>query len=259
MTDKLFNINCVYVIESLKDNEFKTGTHLMNDIIRYRAEQLGIRAGLITVNSKQSLFEALNVIKENLTNSNLFPYIHFEIHGCKTGFEMSSGELVVWDDIYSSFVEINYTLKNKLLVSLATCYGAYIFNIMDPLKRAPFYAYIAPVGVVLSGNLERDFTEYFDVLLTTRSFNSALEALNRISPEVPYMYHSCDLLFDYLEPRLREEYQTKHSIRKKFKDLFIQTTSPNFDRKYNRKQSRAYLREHIRKTPRALKEAKFFF
>jgi hypothetical protein len=69
------------------------------------------------------------------TGSERLLYLHFEMHGCREGLMLNSGELLSWEELYQYFVLINSRLQNQLFVSLATCFGAYIINSVDPTKK----------------------------------------------------------------------------------------------------------------------------
>jgi hypothetical protein len=138
------SFNCIYVIQSLPDHETQTGSLLYQDInIRtFRYEHL--KAKLINITSKKELQQALYDLNEAFFFQGLVPYLHFEIHGSKEGLVLKNGELVEWESLRPLLSTINYNIKNNLFVSLATCYGAYLFSAVEMTERIPFCGFVGP-------------------------------------------------------------------------------------------------------------------
>ena len=118
------------------------------------------------------------------------PYLHFEIHGNRDGLVINNGELISWVEIYEFLMPINQVLNNQLFISLATCYGAFLFNTINPFKRSPFYGFIGNAEQIPSGEIEYAFSEYFSVLLEKLDLDDALLALNDATRNAPFPYVS---------------------------------------------------------------------
>jgi hypothetical protein len=90
----------VFVIESLRTDDSKTGTDLFNDTIRPRMMQKGLenQCELMTVNSKADFFDALTKIYNQIIYSLVNPIIHLEMNGSKDGLQVTSGEVVTWQE-----------------------------------------------------------------------------------------------------------------------------------------------------------------
>lgn len=246
MSSVAFGFNSIYIIESLRPEDRKTGTNLFNDLIRYRAEQYKLHAELIIIETKEEFFNELMNIKQNLIEKKILPYLHFEVHGSENGLQLRSLEMVYWKELYKYFVDINIILRNKLFISLATCYGAYMYKVIDIESRTPFFGYVGPTHKAYPSDLEKDFYNYFDTLFGTTNFDEAIAELNKTASETPYMLNTAEMLFGYLRDYLVPQLRDKAQKRAKFTELFKRSQEdPAFKRAGNRIQARKQLKSAI--------------
>lgn len=209
------SFNCIYVIESLLKVEEQTGFLLYNDLLRYKAEQSKyFDAELKVVDSKREFYEIFNRINEDVEKRGVRPYLHFEIHGCIKGLVLNNYELVTWDELYCLFLNINILLKNHLYISLATCYGGYLFNAIDPLKKAPFFGFVGTLDTVSSFDLQVGFYEFFETLLSSRDLTAAVSALRNANPDLPVEYISIvsEAIFKHVEEKLYMQLITYNTV-----------------------------------------------
>lgn len=154
---------------------------------------------LITLDSEKHLFDTLEEIFCIALNQQMFPYIHFELHGCKEGFEISN-DLILWESLKAPLLKINKVIKNNLFISVASCYGAYLFRILSLREPCPFFGYIGPEDSIYAVDLEINFSAFFQALLMESSFDAAIESLNHTvamaSSHQKYSFLSCYGLFD---------------------------------------------------------------
>jgi len=214
--------NKIYIIESLKENDKKTGSVLYNDLIRHRVNQMdGFSAELICVDTKPSFMAALKGIFKDTDPNESRPYLHFEIHGSKDGFELTNGESVSWEELYLSFSEINGLLRNQLFISLATCFGGYLFEIIDPSRRAPFFGFVGNTSTISSWEIEIGYYEYFDTLLQTLDLDKAIESLNLANShsKVPYVPLVSGEIFHHVATKLKAQMKNRKLILSKRKQL----------------------------------------
>ena len=216
-----FNFNKIFVIESLSLDETKTGTNIFNDIIKRRIEAFPqMEAELVKVNSQNDLLNFFNKMNDEVSHNSLKPYFHFEIHGSTTGLQLNSGEDISWFQLHSYFVKINIKCKNNLWISLATCYGAYIFRIIRPTDRAPFFGYIGSWDVLYSNEIEAGFGDYFNTLLTTLDLNKSLESLNNCNTlSTEYKIYHCNAVFDQIYKRYEDESYEPEAFNDRVKTL----------------------------------------
>jgi hypothetical protein len=204
--------NFIYVIESLGTSDVKTGTNIYNDVLRYKVmRNEGFGTELLAATNKAEFIYALNEIYEKTDPLSHRPYLHFEIHGNRDGLVMNSGELISWYELYSLLVRINEKLQNQLFLSLATCYGAYLFNAISPFNRSPFFGFVGNVQEIPSGEIEYAFSEYFSALLEKLDLDEALLALNSANPNAPFPYIS--LSSNGLYTLIWEKLNAKENVR----------------------------------------------
>lgn len=181
--------NKIFVIESLPADEPQTGSDLHNDIIRRRLwAHENITSEICKINSKQEFYDLMVSIENQVENENVIPYLHFETHGNLDGFFLNSAEQVHWVELNSNLVEINFKTKNKLWISLATCYGAYIYTTYSLVRPAPFYGYIGALTELHIEDIPVSFERYFEVLLNSFDMEAAVKALNLHNPKLPVEY-----------------------------------------------------------------------
>jgi hypothetical protein len=201
---KEIGFNRIYVIESLDEDESKTGSNLYHDLLRYREYALEhVFAELVMINTKDDFRKLSTKIYNDIIRTSHIPYLHFEVHGCMEGLVLTSGERILWSELYNFCLEINRIVKNNLFVSFATCYGAYIFSIVDPTKPSPFFGYIGSPVEIYSQEIEASYNAYFEALLRSFDFNQAIDALNLANPKGQnrFVCYSSEQIFDIVSEK----------------------------------------------------------
>lgn len=221
-----FLFNKIYVVESLSTNETRTGENLYNDLLRWKVEQNEhLESQLLQVDNRNDFFSSLETIKNEITDDGKLPFIHLEIHGSidKNGLVLNSGKLVTWLELANRFREINLLTNHNLVVSLATCFGAYIYREMRLTDTAPFWGFVAPWEEVETGDVEISFNSFFDTLLNLFDFNKAIKSLNE-SNQLPYRYHfyNAEEVFDRVFSKYEGDSYSPENYRKRVHDLMSQ-------------------------------------
>src|SRR5712691_12216542 len=68
---------------------------------------------------------------------------------------LASGELFSWGELAPYLIEINKATRLRLLVFVATCFGADIATLVRPRERAPARVLIGPRETISINTLER--------------------------------------------------------------------------------------------------------
>lgn len=228
--------NSIEIIESLPECEKQTGTELFCDIVTRLCDKHGYGKNLHRPSSKKEFLDVFNSVSDKVHKSGLMPILHFEIHGSREGFELKNGEKIVWQDIQDYCRLINIKTKNQLLITLATCWGSGIINMIDISKPAPYWGYIGPKEEILNGSLMEDFSEFYSSLLSEHNLNKAIESFKYNNRRDKYVYLHCKGIFEYLiENELKGKSLDKDE---KFKRLFSKTKLeyPNLNRSDRRKK-----------------------
>ncbi len=168
------DIRNIIVIESLPVGETKTGADLYNDVIRRRIDYIQPQAIKMThsyheVKNRQELIEILKYYAINSEYMNGGIAIHFEMHGTndKQGLSLSDGSFISWKEIVDLLRIININTKNNLFITMATCFGRYLYQGVDQQQKSPYSGYISASKVVLENEIIEDFTTMYETLTDT--------------------------------------------------------------------------------------------
>jgi len=79
-------------------------------------------------------------------NSARFPVIHLSMHGSSEGLKLSSGEIILWNNLRELLIPINKAFLGNLLLSISACEGyAGIRMAMNKNNDDPFFALLGCV------------------------------------------------------------------------------------------------------------------
>src|SRR5262249_3961098 len=132
--------NTIYVIESLPDGEWKTGTELYNRVIKPGAsKEVGLFTSFTSVSDKREFIEALSSIAADCSDNCRGPLLHIESHGDDDGLVVASGDVVTWRELKPFLTRLNVQCGLNLLVVLAACSGANLVKVLDTRDRAPVW------------------------------------------------------------------------------------------------------------------------
>ena len=202
------SFNRIYVLESLRPEDRTTGSDLFADVLRWKDYAGGAQAVYQSIENKSELEVYLRIILADTLRGVVLPLIHLELHGAREGLVLSSGELITWQELVGHFREVNLACKNNLLVSLAACAGAFIYETISPQEQAPFWGFVGAWNEVVSSDVE-NFTTFFDTLLTTGNLNEAIIVLNRTVPvERQFRFYNAEAVFE----RVRRAYTRDLSV-----------------------------------------------
>ena len=188
----------LWVIESLPPADFKTGKSLVEGKLE---EAKRVNPYLLVAfnqpETKQELFELLREIRDESRSYGRYPMIHFECHGCPEGLGLANNELVTWDDLRKTLIEINQACRLNLVVVLAACNGAHLIKVATKMDRAPFWAIIGPEFEVTTGDVVRDFGAFYKTFFEKLDGDAAIDALNQgvETPDRKYHFFSATGLF----------------------------------------------------------------
>lgn len=212
--ESVFQFNTLYVLESLPDNEIQTGQMLYEDIIKRSSESTGLHhTKLLKLDNRVSFIESLKSI-ELYAKEGFHPFIHFEIHGDnqKNGLILKSGEIIYWSELINLARQINIVTNNNLVMSLATCYGAYFLKEIKILEAAPFCGCVATTGLLYEDEIITRFTIFFETLFESTNFDLAVNRLNNIDGlKYKFQVISAEELFeDLIEIFINENFNPSH-------------------------------------------------
>lgn len=207
-------LNKIFIIESLPNHELQTGSNLYDQVKYILLRRDIITSQLIVIDSKVNFIKFFENLKSEIINNKVIPWLHFEIHGNKNGFHLKSGEEFTWLDLHQIFIELNIIVRNRIWISLATCYGAEIFSIIKPSDRAPFYGFIGNWDIIYNVNIEISFTNFFKSFLPELDILDGIRELNRENSGIEnYRIYTSQYVFE----RIYKTYEDKYYSPKEFK------------------------------------------
>lgn len=190
--------NKIYILESIPSGELKSGFRLYEDVIQQAQMQHGnLSSSYLDIQNKNQFYEGLLLIEKQARKADLYPMLHIDCHGSKSGLMLKSGEEIVWSELRDYLIGINEACRLNLIITLAACSGAYLIYVAERLDRAPFCALIAPDHEISAGEGEADFKAFYETFFKTLSGDEAIVALNRgiIDDHRKYHFFSIEGLF----------------------------------------------------------------
>jgi hypothetical protein len=200
----------IFVIESLRPEDELTGTRLFNRAIYPGMLEKGLENNCdhFKVATKQDFFNSLSDIKEKIISDEVYPIIHLEMHGSKNGLQVTSFERITWLELQPILIELNVLCKNNLFLTMATCYGGYIYNAISPRYQSPFWGFVGPFEKVQEDEILADFTNFYYEFLNTLNLNAAETALHRQNYPNASKFRFQNIEFAF--KKVYENYETKH-------------------------------------------------
>lgn len=185
------------IIESLRENDKKTGTLLNSELLKLKKiQEPSLKTILFTINSKEKLISLLESIIAIQKNKGILPHLHFEVHGYENGLELNNGDRIDWSELMKYFVRINYLTKNYLIIYLSVCFGSAILKSINPLGRAPFAAVITPAKKINEGQILSGITAYYDNYLFSLDHKNSVRKMNEELGEIVWKLVPSNYCFD---------------------------------------------------------------
>ncbi|GEM_PF-3215546 len=188
--------NKIHVFQSVRPGDRKTGEELYDEIIQpLKRKHPRLLGSLHILTDKRSFFDILeNVVAKEAREEQVFPILHFDMHGNSHGLELTSGEFVSWADLKSYFISISILTNINVLAVMSCCYGAYLVDIIRPSERCPLFAVIGPSHNITFQSASNSFPLFYNTFFDTRSGNEAVRALNAEN-NGEYSYYNAEFLF----------------------------------------------------------------
>ena len=237
----------IVVIQSLKNDDRKTGEELFKDIIRYKPDQhKGVCVDFFDVSNRDEFVEALVSIEKN-TPVNHVLTLHFETHGCIDGIELESNEFMKWSELFSLLRPINIKTSNMLIVVMSMCQGAAISSHIEPTLRCPFQAFVGFDKDMKENDLLKAYTAFYESYNNMLDIFEAVKRTNSIMPNDSQVWcmRAKDIFESVLNPDTnldsfnkvidnnygdyvrREGFVTKERFMEQMRQFFIKTANEN--------------------------------
>lgn len=187
-------INHIVVIESLPDGDIMTGKELYEDVVKRHIDLLQEQSIKMThvffdAKTKNNFIESLKYVN---TNSKYIPggiLIHIETHGSreKDGLVLADNSFISWKELVELLRPINIATCNKLYITMATCYGRFLYLGVEPSEKSPYQAYISASIAVKTSEIIEKFSLLFEILIQCGDLIFAYTELEKTKSNFFYM------------------------------------------------------------------------
>jgi len=153
--------NSIIIIESLPEDEYKTGEVLSTALKKLHNDHSGIQ--YISVVCKKDFIELMEEIKDTmLTNKEFRPIIDIETHANKEVIGFADKSYMPWGDLMDILRGINEIFKNELVVFLACCEGYHFIKSTTISKHSPCGYLFSPQEEILVSDVINATIEFFN-------------------------------------------------------------------------------------------------
>lgn len=206
---RTFEFNTLYIIESLKHGETKTGLNLYDEMCTLKAahnELSTLALRYISIVAAHEWDDCMAQILKDCKESNVLPIIHLEIHGNENGIEFTNHEFRDRYEVSRQYRDINRVTGCNLFTTLAVCEGLNILFGVRTDELMPFCGVVGSFDELLVADIEIRYSEFYRTLFTTLDINEAYKSLVQANTGIiaDYRYIPIDEIFykvyhDYLE------------------------------------------------------------
>lgn len=100
---------------------------------------------------------------------------------------MSSGEIILFEEIQGVLIKLNIISKGILIVVSSACYGIYMAQMTAIEDRSPFFIIIGPTESISGVKLSEAFKEFYKQLFNENNFDNALKSLKSLNSKFKYI------------------------------------------------------------------------
>lgn len=189
-------INMIVVIESLREDDWKTGRLLREDI-EVVALPYGNRLEVHykTARNADELAFFLEELAGYVRLSGRAPCLHIQCHGDADGLQLTDGSRMLWNRLKPLLVDINIASRMNLFLVLACCYGGYFAAECRYHEPVPFAYILGPGNAIAADPLFALNNAFYTELLRTRDVTQALTVAGASRAGISYFSMSAVGIF----------------------------------------------------------------
>jgi hypothetical protein len=184
--------NELVVLESLADDEEKTGTFLAQDL-ESTCRDKKFRLSFGRVDTVDEFRQNMLKLTADAADRGVRPILHLEIHGAEHSpglVFLPSKEILLWEDFAALTRELNAATLNNLVVVMAVCHGYESILAVKIAELTPFCVLIGPTEAVTNRQIKAAFGAFYRELLDRSDVLKAGEIL----PD-SYLVYDCERIF----------------------------------------------------------------
>lgn len=220
------NIKHIQVIQSLPIDE-NSGEVLYNEVIARRIELMQndgnkMSHGFSKVASENELIEVFKYLEANAKYINGGILVHLEIHGSENmdGLVLKNGTLIKWKQLVEMIRPININTCNRLFLTMATCYGRYLYSGIDSKEKSPYSGFISASKEISYGEVMEKFNLLFEEL--TANYNIVQSYLVLEKSDSSFFYKDSEKCFEEAINVTKKEFIENPEFRVQIKNDLIQ-------------------------------------
>lgn len=168
--------NSILIIESLPENDVKTGEDLCKILKILHPDHSGIQ--YIPVASKDEFIKIMDEINFLMRGNQGFrPIINIETHGNKKEIGFADNSRMAWGELMGVLRGINEICKNELVVFLACCEGYHFIKSTTISEYSPCGYLFAPQETILVTNVINATVEFFNEITVNGDLDAAADLM----------------------------------------------------------------------------------
>ncbi len=213
----------IYMLECLRPGEdLMTGTLVFQDVIVQRMDLKRPSApALVAACPHPDVLAAmLEGIRFRGECGSIAPVVIVDAHGNQDGIAFPRGAEMRWEALFQCLAPINELCRNRLMLVVSACEGAFAIKAVRPQGRAPFRVLVAPQNRMSAIDAQRAITALVETLLDTHQWSSSFRAMQAAvedtsdDPSKPaFIMRTCDWLYDYLVQQVPWSSRSKRAKR----------------------------------------------
>ena len=175
-----FLYNKLYVLQSLTNNDQKTGEELVNRINSFStSNSINFQAVLFDIHSNEEWENTWNGIYTSISRLNIIPIIHLVMHGNEryVGIEQGMKGLIELSELFEKTRKANILSHNNIMLTMAVCKGLNVIKDIAMGQPMPFCSILASQESLCNSVSLGNFTIFYQTLLKNGSIDSAFECL----------------------------------------------------------------------------------
>ena len=180
--------NTLYIIESLREGDLKTGYSLFEDLKLQEYVHEHVRVEYKAPSSSNEWDEMMTSILNECRAQEVYPIIHLEVHGAEYGIELSNGDEILSAKVSEQLRQINIVTGCNLFLTMGVCKGLYVLFNAQLDKPMPFCGAIGSFATLKAGDIQLRYAEFYETFFRTFDITKAFIQLMKVETAVSEEY-----------------------------------------------------------------------
>ncbi len=169
----------IFILESLKQSNFKSGYELKRALIGYSEEGMYVpHVNYQEVDDSHAFKTAIQELTlKSIQHDDKF-ILHVECHGNQDGIFLKNDDFISWHELSCLLVELNKAMGFNLLLCIGCCYGGYALQMVKCFKPSPCMVIAGPSDEVFPDELLNRYRSFYRELITNLNLVDAFKMLS---------------------------------------------------------------------------------